>query len=74
MQLTQSIHAPVGQQREVTVLHFIATDTVEVKMLGVQERKKAVASDALGFDQFSDADETKAGTKLSLDDLKEFFS
>ena len=64
----------VGQTRDVTVLHFIAKDTVEVKMLTIQERKKAVASDALGFDQFSDGDETKAGTKLSLDDLKEFFS
>lgn len=65
----------MGQKREVTVMRFIADDTVEVKMLAVQEKKKAVASDTLGFEQFgADDDEAKVSSKLTLDDLREFFS
>jgi SNF2 family DNA or RNA helicase len=64
----------MGQKREVAVWRFIARDTVEVKMLGVQERKKSVASDTLGFEQFGEDDEGKAASKLTLDDLKEFFT
>ena len=65
----------MGQTREVTVLRLIATNTVEVKMLSIQERKKAVASDTLGFEQFGgEEDETKAASKLTLDHLKEFFA
>lgn len=70
----------MGQKKEVEVLRFIVNDTVEVKMLQIQEKKKSVASDTLGFEQFAagsggaDDDETKASSKLTLDDLKEFFS
>jgi len=67
----------MGQKREVAVLRFIANETVEVKMLSVQERKKSVASDTLGFEQFgaaADDDDAKNAAKLTLDDLKEFFS
>lgn len=67
----------MGQKRDVTVLRFIASETVEVKMLTVQERKKLVASDTLGFEQFGtvgEEDDAKASAKLTLDDLKEFFA
>jgi SNF2 family DNA or RNA helicase len=67
----------MGQRREVEVLRFIVNESVEVKMLQIQEKKKSVASDTLGFEQFSaggEDDESKASSKLTLDDLKEFFS
>ena len=64
----------IGQTKNVRVIRFIANETVEVKMLGIQERKKTLASDALGFEQFAgDFSENKSGSKLTLEELKEFF-
>jgi SNF2 family DNA or RNA helicase len=38
----------IGQKREVFVERFVVTDTIEERILALQERKKAVADGALG--------------------------
>lgn len=71
----------MGQTRPVRVLRFLAKNTVDAKMLLVQDRKRKIATDTLGFDQFQDDDDKgeennnalTASSKLTMEDLKEFF-
>ncbi|KAH9254669.1 hypothetical protein BASA81_007436 [Batrachochytrium salamandrivorans] len=70
----------MGQTKPVTVLRFLAADTVDAKMLAIQDRKRKIATDTLGFDQFNNDDDEEDSSspsgshKLTLDDLKQFFT
>ncbi|RVD91203.1 nucleotide excision repair protein [Tubulinosema ratisbonensis] len=57
----------IGQNRPISVYKFIMKDTVEEKVLILQEKKEALASTAIDFDE-------NAFNKLSEDDLEFLFS
>jgi len=61
-----------GQTRPVHVKRLVARGTVEVGMLSLQEKKAAMANDALDDWSAMDAEELRrksAGNKLTLDDF-----
>jgi SNF2 family DNA or RNA helicase len=62
-QATDRAHR-IGQTRVVTSYKLICTGTVEEKVLGLQERKRALLADVF---EASDA----AASRLSLDDLRD---
>jgi len=41
----------IGQTRAVSVTRFVIKDTVELKMLGLQSRKRQIASTALSLNK-----------------------
>jgi SNF2 family DNA or RNA helicase len=53
----------------VVVKRLLMTDTVEEKMMALQERKRSLAADALSVPGTAAAD----SAKLSFEDLQEFF-
>jgi SNF2 family DNA or RNA helicase len=58
----------LGQQNDVEVYRFITKNSVEEKLLALQERKRQLAEQAL-------SPESKAmAMKLSVEDLKMFFT
>jgi len=57
----------IGQEREVNVVRFTIQNTVEDRILLLQEKKKLIADGALGEGAFDNL------SKLSLDDLKFLF-
>ena len=58
----------LGQKREVLVTRFVIADTIEEKILSLQEKKMALANGALGTDKRA------VISKLNLADLKLLFS
>ena len=63
----------LGQLRDtVHILRFTVKDTVEQQMLVVQEKKAAVARNALACGAGGGEKDGKEG-RLSLEDLRKFF-
>jgi SNF2 family DNA or RNA helicase len=58
----------IGQIRPVHVVKYIFTDTIEERILKLQQHKQAVADAAL-----ADKDTTASGTMLSVSDLRQLF-
>ena len=63
----------IGQTRPVVVKRFVVRGTVEDNMLVLQERKRAVAADAVESNTAEDWAKV-AADRLGLDDLKQFFA
>ncbi len=57
----------LGQKKPVFVTRFVIQDSIEEKILSLQEKKKALAAGALSGDR-------KAISKLNFEDLKSLFS
>ena len=57
----------LGQRRHVFVTRYVVKNSVEEKMMALQERKRKVADSILA------AGSDKSNSKLSLEDLAEFF-
>jgi len=58
----------VGQKREVKIHKFMVKDTVEVRILKLQENKLKLAEDMLS------GAKKRGANKLTLDDLKSLFN
>ena len=58
----------VGQTREVNIHKFMVKDTVEVRILKLQENKLKLAEDMLS------GAKKRGANKLTLDDLKSLFN
>jgi SNF2 family DNA or RNA helicase len=58
----------LGQNNPVHVYRMICEDSVEEKLLDLQERKRAMSNKAIGR-----SSQTMPNIKLSLEDLKGFF-
>ncbi len=65
-QATDRVHR-IGQKRHVFAYKLITKDSVEEKILALQERKRSLAKELLSAD-------TVLGKKLSFDDLEYLFS
>ncbi|KAL1401312.1 hypothetical protein quinque_006165 [Culex quinquefasciatus] len=56
----------VGQKKPVYIWKFMCTDTVEQKIMGLQQKKLDLATQALTGTKHT-------GSKLTIDDLKSLF-
>lgn len=65
----------IGQEAPVRVWRVTIANTVEKKLLGLQERKRALADAAVGSGSFSLVEDDPQNPKkgLTLDDLTDFF-
>jgi SWI/SNF-related matrix-associated actin-dependent regulator of chromatin subfamily A3 len=59
----------LGQTRDVEVYRLICTDTVEERLLQLQDTKRALSQRAIGRDPQAGG----AEAKLSLEELRAFF-
>ncbi len=57
----------LGQLRDVEVYRLICRDSVEVRLLELQQKKKQLSQQAIGIA------ENRGDAKLSLQDLVSFF-
>ena len=60
-------HFLTGQLREVTVYRLICHDTVEEKLLALQDKKRQLSQQTIGMNG------NKVEIKLTLEDLKALF-
>merc|ERR1711968_338762 len=66
----------IGQTRPVHVHRLICVDSVEEKLLLLQEKKRHISTQALGTTAGSNREGTNGaeGNRLTLDDLRGFFA
>ena len=69
MQAIDRVHR-LGQTRDVHVYRLICTDSVEERLLALQETKRCLSQRAIG----QDIQPGGADAKLSLEELKGFFA
>lgn len=58
----------LGQSRAVDVYRYICSNTVEEKLLALQDKKRDMSNQAL-----SSSGDSKASVKLSMEELRQFF-
>ena len=63
----------IGQQKDVRVLRLAVADTVEDRIMQLQEQKREVAGRILGDDARDGAAEVRAAGRLSESDLATLF-
>jgi len=59
----------LGQKRDVLVYRLICEDSVEERLLQLQEKKRKLSQQAIG-DEFSTP---QGGNKLTIEELRSFF-